>query len=551
MAAFAAVLAHASESLAGARADPVKAVHDYRKSLRRARSLLRMLRPQLSKRARRRIDVPLKEAHRSLSRDRDRSVLRDTWTDLSKATGLEIAGLAQTLESPPATLVLGTRTRRQFDDLVELLAERIEPDLSMRKLARGLTLTYRSARRELRRALTVPDPAHVHALRRRCKDLNYQLEALGSRVSKRRISRAREQLSVLAKSLGRVTDLYQLRAATGPMSGPIEVESLGHARAAINEAIELELADILAAAGDVFHDKPKVWTRSLDLGDCSEPRPDQVVVRIDGLSLAALARLEVGADDVVAPRQVEAEATEGDGGAVGELGLPLAGEVMGRPAPGVGGAAGSQRRQHLAQPRELIAPGEGVGVAAGDDPPGPARVEGGGDRGDLDAPVVVGAGGVEVKVHRGERGAAAPAELGQLGVLAGDLAAGDVQALEPGEPMEPRQLDHGVAKTLEDAAVIDHRQPRRRRIAKNAVAGAERAGDRTGAAAATDAIVFLDAEQPEAAAVAQRDVLGDQARQAKARHQVVAGRDHRGSATPKRLQSARTIARRLRSLISL
>lgn len=267
VAALSAIFTYASESVARAHEDPVTAVHEYRKSLRRARSLLRMLRPLMSGRVRRRIDVPLKESHRSLSSARDQAVLRDTWEQLSGATGIEIPEIGRGLASEPATFSLGARTRRSFDDLVALLAERLQPDLTMADLGRGLRRTYRAARQELRRAQSVADPAHVHALRRRCKDLNYQLEALGSRVSKKRIQGVRKQFARLASDLGEITDLYQLRSAVASLSTPVDAGDLGLAGAAVNEAIELRLANALADADEALAEKPKAWVRSLKLED--------------------------------------------------------------------------------------------------------------------------------------------------------------------------------------------------------------------------------------------------------------------------------------------
>jgi CHAD domain-containing protein len=268
VAGFEAVLRYAAESLSRAHEDPVTAVHEYRKSLRRARSLLRMLRPSMSRRARRQIDVPLKEAHRSMSNSRDLAVIHDTFRELAESTGLEAPAISAALDDKrPAKIGLGAKPLRDPDDLVDLLAARLDPDLSIEDLGRGLASTYRRARRELARTLTVSDPAHVHALRRRCKDLNYQLEALVSRDNRKRLTETRKRLSRLASELGVITDLYQLQSSIAalPVGVPVAADALAQVKAATSEAIELRVERCLEAAKSALDLKPKAWVRSLKL----------------------------------------------------------------------------------------------------------------------------------------------------------------------------------------------------------------------------------------------------------------------------------------------
>jgi CHAD domain-containing protein len=267
VAAFESVLNYAADALGGAQADPVTAVHEYRKSLRRARSLLRMLRPSLSRRARRQIDVPIKEAHRSLSSSRDLAVILDTWEGLASATGLEAPKLAAAIANkrPPKKLKLGGKTLRDFDELIDMLAARLDPDLGIKDIGRGLGATYKKARRELDRSANISDQAHVHALRRRCKDLNYQLEAVTSLDDAKRLAEVRKQFSNLATELGAVTDLYQLRNAVSELATPIDADALASTNAAISEAIELAVARSLARASKALAKKPKAWVKSLKL----------------------------------------------------------------------------------------------------------------------------------------------------------------------------------------------------------------------------------------------------------------------------------------------
>ena len=259
-----AILAYASRCLIDLGRDPETAVHEYRKSLRRARSLVRLLRPSLSRRTRRRLEVPLREAHRNLGSARDAVILAETWARLARITGLEIPAVDATLAARRRPV--GNRgARRDFSEVIELLRGRLDPDLGISDLAAGVAATYRAARRELERARTVADPVHVHALRRRCKDLGYQLELLRSRGG-RGLLEARRELRDLARQLGLVTDLYQLRAALADIEpGTIAARDRRALDATIAEAIVLRLDEVLPRAAEILGPKPKKLLRRLDL----------------------------------------------------------------------------------------------------------------------------------------------------------------------------------------------------------------------------------------------------------------------------------------------
>jgi CHAD domain-containing protein len=250
------ILAYATRCLADLGRDPETAVHEYRKSVRRARSLMRLLRPSLSRRTRRRLEVPLREAHRNLGGTRDAVILAEIWARLAQITGLEIPAVDATLAARRRP-VENRGARRDFSEVIELLRDRLDPDLGISELAAGVAATYRAARRELKRARTVADPAHIHALRRRCKDLNYQLELLRSRGGPG-LREARRELRDLARQLGLVTDLYQLRAVLDDIDpGTIAARDRRVLDATIAEAIAVRLEDVLPRADEILGRKPK------------------------------------------------------------------------------------------------------------------------------------------------------------------------------------------------------------------------------------------------------------------------------------------------------
>jgi inorganic triphosphatase YgiF len=72
------VLAHAADQVERAATEPARAIYELRKSMRRARALVRVARPVMSRAASRRLDVALKQAHSAQSSLRDAEILADT-----------------------------------------------------------------------------------------------------------------------------------------------------------------------------------------------------------------------------------------------------------------------------------------------------------------------------------------------------------------------------------------------------------------------------------------------------------------------------------------
>lgn len=258
------ILRHAADSLEELSTSPDEAVHEYRKSLRRARSLVRLLRPSLSKSARRRLEVPLREAHHALSDDRDATIVEDTWRRISEETGLEIPAVEATLAARAPVHESGVAARRYFDDLIQHLESRLESDLDAGDLVEGLEATYRAAGRQLARVELVADPVHVHALRRRAKDLAYQLELLRP-LGGKRVRKQRKRFAKLAEVLGRVTDLYRLREAVAVLAEPIDRETRVALDSTIESAIEARLGEALPLAKRRLRRRPGQWARRLKI----------------------------------------------------------------------------------------------------------------------------------------------------------------------------------------------------------------------------------------------------------------------------------------------
>jgi CHAD domain-containing protein len=183
--------------------------------LRRARSLVRLARPIISKRASRLLDVELKQAHRAESDLRDAEIL---------AHALSMTGSPS--ETGPLSEALEAHRRRELDSarirvvlrasseatasIPDRFAQVLSEELELSDVLRGLRRSYRRARDELHRVQKVPDPAHIHNWRKRNKDVTYQLELLAPVLGKR-AEKVRSRHAKLSQLLGEVTDLFVLQ----------------------------------------------------------------------------------------------------------------------------------------------------------------------------------------------------------------------------------------------------------------------------------------------------------------------------------------------------
>jgi CHAD domain-containing protein len=209
------ILDYGEQQVERSRTNPTEAVHEHRKALRRARSLIRITRPFVSKTASRKLDVALKQAHRSQSDLRDAEIL---------AHALSMTGAPS--ESGEVGAALEAHRRRELDaarirvvlrasaestrDIPDRLGIALPEEVDLSDLMRGLRRSYRRARNELQRVQAVPDPIHIHNWRKRNKDVVYQLELLVPHLGKR-AEKARSRYAKLSQRLGEITDLFVLR----------------------------------------------------------------------------------------------------------------------------------------------------------------------------------------------------------------------------------------------------------------------------------------------------------------------------------------------------
>jgi CHAD domain-containing protein len=269
LAAFASVLAHACEQ--DVHVSPITALHEFRKSVRRARALLLMMEGFVGVDAYGALSATLREVHRSTSELRDRQVVAGVLQDAppEQPDGGDVAALVRSLgaaagsAAPPDVAAVAAVMEsgcRRLAGLPGLLAGGMPSRVRWEAVADGLARSFRRARRRLRAVEQRGDDDTVHGLRKRIKELDYQVELLAAHGGAR-LRRRRKELDHLAEELGRLVDLFVLRdhAARHIESGA-EHERL---REAIADARASQLEQVLAEARDVLEESPRSSARRI------------------------------------------------------------------------------------------------------------------------------------------------------------------------------------------------------------------------------------------------------------------------------------------------
>jgi CHAD domain-containing protein len=260
------ILQYAVASAQRVEGEPKKAVHDFRKSIRRARALVKLSRPFLNKSARKELEATLKAAVAPTSLLRDIDVLighvgkrEDASPELRGDLESRLRAEREARNLSPADVVLGVSS-----DAVAPLGERyagaLPDELARRRLSKALRRSYKAARHalaEARGGAGDRDEA-IHDFRKRVKELRYQLELLRGLVSQ---PDALARQAELAEALGAVTDLLVLRSyVEGCQLDADDAEPL---LKRLGAEIELQRTETLDGAAEFFAPKPKTFVKAL------------------------------------------------------------------------------------------------------------------------------------------------------------------------------------------------------------------------------------------------------------------------------------------------
>lgn len=263
-------LAGAVQRLERAEEDPVVAVHEARKHLKKTRALLRLARPATGTRAYRRENDALREIGLALSGTRDADVLVQTADALARhaAGRLPADTFAQLRDAlaaeaadgrGPAGAAGGGRAAPVFDSVIEALraAElRVErwplDDAGWKHVLAGATRAYERGGRAFAEARAEPTPERLHAWRKRAKDLWYHQRLLAPAWPGVLDAQA-EEAHVLTELLGDDHDLAVLaeRLAADENAAPL------------GPAVDAQRAELLAL---VAHRSDELRAEAVRLG---------------------------------------------------------------------------------------------------------------------------------------------------------------------------------------------------------------------------------------------------------------------------------------------
>jgi CHAD domain-containing protein len=257
----------------GIKVDPVEAIHEARKSLKKQRSLLRLARAAFPARERRQQASLFREAARRLSGTRDADVMIDGLDDLSE----RFAGTVpkQAFTAARARLVArrdeererATRSGSAAAVAIELRAARRSVDeWELRRdgwhaIAGGLERSYRRGGRAFKRARAEPTPENFHEWRKRVKDLWYHLRVLKP-VSEATMRGHAGEAHRLSELLGDDHDLWVLREALSSMDPDISAD-LGPLLAAIDHRRAQLQAGAVLVGERLYAEKPKAFLRRM------------------------------------------------------------------------------------------------------------------------------------------------------------------------------------------------------------------------------------------------------------------------------------------------
>ncbi|MDQ3849867.1 MAG: CHAD domain-containing protein [Actinomycetota bacterium] len=255
-------------------ADPVEAVHEARKSIKKTRAVLRLARPDLDKRSYRDENRSLRDAGRAVSAVRDADVMLET------VDGLNQRFVGQVPTKAFASVRRGLASQAQVArELDEAVVAQLVDDLNgalrrvddwpldgvgWKTIRRATIRSYRRARKAGGGALRHPTAQTLHEWRKRVKDLWYHQRLLEEAWPAVMGAQAQE-LHALSDALGEDHDLAVLADHLSRDPESPAGESVG-----ADEILELAArrrAELLEAAAHqdrrLFAESPKAYGRRL------------------------------------------------------------------------------------------------------------------------------------------------------------------------------------------------------------------------------------------------------------------------------------------------
>jgi CHAD domain-containing protein len=256
-------LASAGQSLARTnQPDRDRAVHEARKSVKKMRAILRLVKPHLGAAAFDQENKLLGSIGRSLSVLRDAVVLIETLDSLREGD----------LRSIRSALIQNKKAAGSADVALARIASGLRP-LKKRAeawkftpegfalLEDGLRDAYKRGRKALGNAKAANDPVVWHTFRKRVKDHWYQVRLILNLVSGKKWKARKKGLEELEDALGTVHNLVVLRNTIQTLPAPRNPREVTVALDRIDHAQNRLHADALRMARRLYNEKPRDFIR--------------------------------------------------------------------------------------------------------------------------------------------------------------------------------------------------------------------------------------------------------------------------------------------------
>jgi len=264
-------------AVAGLRARPLldEAVHEARKSLKKARSAMRLVRSDLGSDVRKRENAAMRDAAARLSGARDAQVMLETLDKLAAdprvtVPGPAVARLKQLLEARREELRGESDLEAEAAEAADQLAVvrgRVDDwpldDEDFAAAAAGLRRMHSQGRRAMDTALTKNDDDSWHEWRKRVKDLWYASRILKP-VAPGQLSGATDEASDLSDVLGDHNDLAVLAETITEYQHEL---APGHAelmQAALSRRRETLRLAAVPFGQRLYAERPKAFVRRLE-----------------------------------------------------------------------------------------------------------------------------------------------------------------------------------------------------------------------------------------------------------------------------------------------
>lgn len=260
------MIEHEIDAMFTTQATPVEAIHRLRIAVKTIRALLRLAKPKLTRRNYRNADRFFRDLAGRLRSDREADVRLETLDDLARRRGRHLSpdDAAEARRGLLAAMAQDgdegrqQRLARLRNDLNAQRAHMPLQDLRLNRheVARGLRRAYRRSRRAYRTALAQPSGRNLHAWRKACKTLLYQLAATPDETA---AATYEPDLTALGHRLGRLHDLSRLAKHLRA-----EPDGGAHARVAAlaKRLMKQQAKKALAAGGTLFARRPRDWAIS-------------------------------------------------------------------------------------------------------------------------------------------------------------------------------------------------------------------------------------------------------------------------------------------------